>query len=241
MTEEQIKDCKETLKKFIYRVRYSLENGGGISELVFHYYTDSEMDKFKTYPVNTPEFYASFNFERTKRQIKKKILSNRNEYWNLSESQAKFLENFCINHSKEFDDLFKNYINYLWKCNLKAQEEEFLKQEQEIKEKENAQLKAILKDKFELYNEVVTLILNDTSEYPYKSDKIKVLLELELDVDTIYLILCTKEKWISPKGYINKYAEERKEGIKQRKIVVYELNSTIKHIMTQLRSHSQNI
>lgn len=236
MTEEQISICKEILKKFIYRVRHSLENGGGISELVFHYYTDSEMDEFKTYPVNTPEFYASFNFERTKRQIKKKILSNKNEYWNLNESQAKFLESFCINHSKEFDDLFKNYINYLWKCDLKVQEEEFLRQEQEIKEKENVQLKVILKEKFDLYKEVVTLILNDTSEYPYKSDKIKVLLELELDVDTIYLILATKEKWTSPKGYINKYSEERKEGIKQRKIVVYELNSTIKHITNQLRS-----
>ena len=241
MTEEQISICKEILKKFIYRVRYSLENGGGVSELVFHYYTDSEMDEFKTYPVNTPEFYASFNFERTKRQIRKKILTNKNDYWNLDESKAKILENFCINTPKEFDNLFKDYINYLWKCDLKKQEEEFRKQEQAEKEKDEAKLKAILKDKYDLYKEVVTLILNDTQEYPYKSDKIKVLLELELDVDTITMILQTREKWISPRGYVNKYFEERKEGIKQRKIVVYELNSTIKYIMTQLRSHSQNI
>ena len=36
----------------------------------------------------------------------------------------------------------------------------------------------------EKYSKVVNLILNDTTDYPYKSDKIKVLLELELDVDT---------------------------------------------------------
>lgn len=241
MTEEQISIYKEILKKFIYRVRHSLENGGGVSKLVFHYYTDSEMDEFKTYPVNTPEFYASFNFERTKRQIKKKILTNKNDYWNLDESKVKKLESFCINNPKEFDNLFKDYINYLWKCDLKKQEEEFRKQEQAEKEKDNAKLKVILQDKYDLYKEVVTLILNDTQEYPYKSDKIKVLLELELDVDTITMILQTREKWISPRGYVNKYFEERKEGIKQRKIVVYELNSTIKHIMAQLRSHSQNI
>lgn len=236
MTEEQISICKEILKKFIYKIRI-----GDVGQLVFHYYTDSEMDEFKTYPVGTPEYYKSFNYERTKRQIKKKILSTRNNYWNLDSSKLKIVESFCINNSKEFDKLFKEYIKNLWTCSLKEQTKEFEKEEREAKEKDNAQLRAILKDKFELYKEVVTLILNDTSEYPYKSDKIKVLLELELDVDTIYLILCTKEKWISPKGYINKYAEERKEGIKQRKIVVYELNSTIKHIMTQLRSHNQNI
>lgn len=241
MTEEQISNCKEILKKFIYKVRNGLENGGGVSELIFHYYTDSEIDEFKTYPINTPEFFASFNFERTKRQIRKRILTVRNEYWNLDETKAKFLESFCISHSKKFDTLFKEYINYLWKCNFKALREESKRKEKEDKEKDDKNLKIILGNKYDFYKEVVNLILNDTQEYPYKSDKIKVLLEIELDVETIFMLLQTKEKWISPRGYINKYAEERKEGIKQRKIVVYELNSTIKHIMAQLRGYSQNI
>lgn len=231
MTKEQISICKEILKKFIYKIRIN-----NISQLIFHYYTDSGMDEFKTYPVGTSEYYKSFNYERTKRQIKKKILSTRNNYWNLDESKLKIIESFCINNSKEFDKLFKEYIENLWTCSLKEQTKEFEKEEREAKEKDDAKLKAILKEKFDLYKEVVTLILNDTSEYPYKSDKIKILLELELDVDTIYLILAIKAKWMSPKGYINKYFEERKEGIKQRKIVVYELNSTIKHIISQLRS-----
>ena len=110
------------------------------------------------------------------------------------------------------------------------------KKEQEAKEKDEAKLRDILKNNYDLYKEVVTLILNDNSEYPYKSDKIKVLLELELDVETIFLLLQTKEKWTSPRGYINKYYEERKEGIKARKIAVYELGSTIKHITSQLKS-----
>lgn len=231
MTEEQISVCKEILKNFIYKIRIS-----NIKQLVFHYYNDSEMGKFKTYPVGTPEYYKSFNYERTKGQIKKKILSARNNYWSLDESKLKIVENFCINSPKEFDKLFKEYIENLWTCSLKEQTKEFEKKEREIKEKENAQLKDILKDKFDLYKEVVTLILNDTSEYPYKSDKIKVLLEIELDVETIFMLLQTREKWISPRGYINKYAEERKEGIKQRKIVVYELNSTIQHIINQLKN-----
>ena len=147
----------------------------------------------------------------------------------------KIVESFCINNSEEFDKLFKEYIENLWTCSLKEQTKEFEREEKEAKERDDAKLKAILKDKYDLYKEVVTLILNDTQEYPYKSDKIKVLLELELDVDTITMILQTREKWISPRGYVNKYFEERKEGIKQRKIVVYELNSTIKHIMAQLK------
>lgn len=236
MTEEQIDICKEILTKFIYKIKIS-----DIGQLVFHYYTDSEMDEFKTYLVGTPEYYKSFNYERTKRQIKKKILSVRNNYWSLDESKLKIVENFCINNSKEFDKLFKEYIENLWTCSLKEQTKEFERKKREEKEKDDAKLKAILKNKYDLYKEVVTLILNDTQEYPYKSDKIKILLELELDVDTITMILQTREKWSSPRGYVNKYFEERKEGIKQRKIVVYELNSTIKHIVTQLRSHSQNI
>lgn len=233
MTEEQISICKEILKKFIYKIRI-----GNIGQLVFHYYTESEIDELETYPVGTPEYYKSFDYERTKKQIKNKILSTKNNYWNLDESKLKIVESFCINAPKKFDELFKDYIENLWTCSLEEQIKEFEGKKREAKEKDDAKLKAILKDKYDIYKEVVTLILNDTQEYPYKSDKIKVLLELELDVDTIMMILQIREKWSSPRGYINKYFEARKEGIKQRKIVVYELNSTIKHIMTQLRNHS---
>lgn len=234
LSDEQISICKEVLKKFIYKIKIS-----GVCQLIFHYYNDSyDTDGFKTYKVDSPEYYQSFNFERTKRQIKKKILTKNNNYWRLEESKIKLLEDFCINNSKEFDNLFKNFIEYLWKMSLDKQKKEFEKELNEIKEKENSVLKTILKEKYDSLQEVIVLILEDTLEYPYKSDKIKILLELELDVETIYLILQTKEKWASPRGYINKYFEERKEGIKQKKIVVYELESTIKHLFSQLRNKS---
>lgn len=232
MTEQQIQLFKEILKKFIYKVRTDK-----VLQLVFHYHDNDfkREEGFKTYPVNSPEYLHSFNFDRTKRQIRKKILSLKNNYWKLNESEVKELESFCINHPNKFDEIFKSYIEDLWICSLESQIKEFQQKEKREKEEENNRLKEILGERYDLYKEVIPLILKDTSEYPYKSDKIKILLELELDVDTIYLILLMKEKWTSPKGYINKYFEERKEGIKQRKIVVYELNSTIKHIKNQLR------
>ena len=67
MTEEQIIICKEILKNFIYKVRIS-----GVCQLVFHYYTNFEKDE-SLYPVNTPEYWESFNFDRTKKQIRKKF------------------------------------------------------------------------------------------------------------------------------------------------------------------------
>lgn len=235
MTKEQEETCKDVLKRFVYKVRKS-----EVCQLIFHYYTDSDFnDKMKTYPVNTPGYFASFNAERTIYQIKKKILSVRNNYWNLEEGKIKLVESLCVNHPKEFENL-KDYINSLWESNLAQQDKEFEKEEKELKEKDNAKLKSILKEKYNLLQEVVNLILSDTSEYPYKSDKIKVLLELELDVDTIFLILQTREKLISPRGYIDKYYKERQEGIKQRKIVQYELNSSIKHITNQLKGKNNN-
>ena len=237
MTEEQIDVCKEILKKFIYKVRSS-----EINQYVFHYYTDSYIDSesnsYKTYPVNTPEYYKSFNFDRTKRQIKTKILTNKSNYWNFDEKKVRILEDVCINHSEEFDNNLKEYIENLWTCSLEEQTKEFEKKEQEFKEKKNTLLKEALgTDKYNIYIEVINLILDDTVEYPYKSDKIKILLEIELDVETIFKILQTKEKWKSPRSYIEKYYKERQEGIKQRKINVYDLDSTIKHITNQLKNH----
>lgn len=230
MTKEQEEVCKDILKRFVYVIRKS-----DICQLIFHYYNDSDINnKIETYPVNTLEYFASFNTERTKQQIKKKILSTRNNYWNFEETKIKIIEDICINHPKEFDS-FSNYIDTLWKMDLSEQEREFEQKEKELKEKENNKLQSILKDKYALLNEVVTLILEDTSEYPYKSDKIKVLLELELDVDTIFLLLQMKEKWTSPRGYVDKYYKERQEGIKQKKVIEYELNSSIKHITNQLK------
>lgn len=234
LSDEQISICKEVLKKFIYRVRI-----GGVTQMVFHYYSDSvEDDGCKTYKVDTPEYYASFNYARTKRQIKKKILSNRNNYWHIEEGKIKIIENFCISHPNEFDNYFKHYIENLWTCSLKEQTAEFEKEKKELEEKNNYLLKIALgEDKYEKYSKVVNLILNDITDYPYKSDKIKVLLELELDIDTIFRILQTNEKWKSPRSYVEKYYKERQEGIKQRKITVYELNSTIKHITNQLNKN----
>lgn len=237
MTSEQIEICKEVLKKFIYRIRI-----GGVSQLVFHYYSDSLENRDKTYQVDTPEYYASFNYDKTKKQIQRKILSNRNNYWHIDEKKIKIIENFCISHPKEFDNYFKKYINFLWTCSLKQQTEEFEKEKQETIEKNNTLLKIALgEDKYDLYYKVVNLVLNDTTDYPYKSDKIKVLLELELDVDTIFRVLQTKEKWSVPRSYVEKYFKERQEGIKQRKITVYELNSTIKHITNQLNKNHDDI
>lgn len=238
LSEEQIDICKEVLKKFIYKIRI-----GGVFQMIFHYYSDSieEDDGCKTYKMNTPEYYASFNYERTKRQIKKKILSNRNNHWCLEEGKIKIIENLCIYHPDEFDNYFKKYIENLWTCSLNEQTEEFKKEKRELEEKNNHLLKVALgEDKYEKYCKVVNLILSDTINYPYKSDKIKVLLEIGLDIDTIFRVLQTNKKWNSPRSYVEKYYKERQEGIKQRKITVYELNSTIKHITNQLNKNHDN-
>lgn len=229
MTEEKISICKEILKNFIYKIRTN-----EICQLVFHYYTDSDRND-KNYPINTLEYSQSFNFDKVKKQIRKKILSVRNNYWNLDENKIKLVENICINNSEEFEFL-KEYIEDLWTSPLEEQIKEFEKKEKEIKEKEKASLKIALGDKYDTYEKIVTLILKDKIEYPYKSDKIKVLSEINLDIDTIFKVLQLKEKNLS-RSYVEKYNKEKIEEIKQRK-VIYELNSVIKNIISQLKIHN---
>lgn len=236
MTKEQIDVCKEVLKKFIYEIRTN-----EICELTFHYYSDNlNNSDCKFYPFDSIEYKNSFDYNRTKKQISKKILTNKDSsiFWNLSEKDAKLLENFCINYPKDFDNLFKEYIDFLWKCDLKNQIKEFEQKEKEEKEKDIIFLKEILKEKYDVYSEIVNLILKDTVHYPYKSDKIKVLLELELNTDIIFDILQSKENLKSPKGYIEKYYKERQEGIKQNKITVYEFNSVFNNIYKKLKNRT---
>lgn len=224
MTEEQINICKDILERFIYNIRIN-----EISQIIFTYYNKD----YNILDIDVKD-ESHYNFEEVNQQIKAHILSQRNSFWRLNENKIKIVENLAINHPKEFET-FKTFIERAWICDPAKQRERINKEENDKKREVSKQLKIILKDKYELYEEVIRLILEDTKIYPYKSDKIKVLLELELDVETIFFILQINDKWSSPRGYINKYLEERKLGILKKSIVIYELNSTIKHIIGQLK------
>lgn len=221
INQEQINIVKEVLSKFIFKIRIGGEYG--VCLLVYTYYCSS----FSKYTKDRPKL----NFEGIKRQIKDKILTQTNNYWELEESKIKFVESFVLNKEKEFDSYFKDYINELLDIDVELQAKKFEDEEKEEQNRQDEQLKLILKERYSTYKQVVEVIMKDDLNYPCKSDKIKAFLEIKLDVDSIYFIMNRQEKWIVQRGYVDKYSREREQAIKDKKIKVYETQSVIDEII----------
>lgn len=221
MIDNKEKDIiKEVLEKFIYKLRTN-----EICFIVFSHYTDNPLEPFK----------GDLNFDGITKQIKKGILTKSQNYWrNIELSKRIFLEKYISSKESEFKKEFGNYIAELCICDLSLQKEKIEKEKIEKINEENDKLKSILKQKYDTHKEVVSLILKDLKIYPYKSDKIKIFLELGLDVDTIHNVMNLKEKWVVQRGYVEKYDIERKDKIKKKEIYVYEMQSVIDDVLKKL-------
>lgn len=226
MTEEIKLICKEVLSDFIYKIR--MENS--IYKIVYTYYISDYSQMMQGNIVKIGQ-----NFESLKTQIKRKILTERNNYWALDIEKAKIVEDLAINHEKEFDSL-KSLINSSFISDMKSQQREMEKKEQDLKNKEFNRLEEILKDKYEVYGKACYKIIHDEREFAYKSDKIKIFLEIGLDVDTIFYILSEYKKWVSPRSYIDKYNKERHQAILEGKKKRYDPQSVLKDVLRRLSS-----
>lgn len=219
-TEEEGKKIQFVLNEVIYQIRSSQ-----IMMQIFTYYV-SDLDQM----LVKNRVKIELNFEGLKTQIKRKILSQRNNYWGLNDEDIKIVEKACEDSSI---DQFKDFINGCLKSNLaeKEAEREYLVKQKDEKEKDF--IKSILKDKYDLLGEAVLHIIKENRAFPYKSDKIKGFLELEFNPETIFLLMNSYPKLASPIGYINKYKEEREELIKSRKIPLRTIECAIDFIKRQ--------
>lgn len=214
--KEKYNIVKKVLKEFIFQLRTI-----DILKQIYTYYIS---DLSQVMGANS-KHKTDLNFEGLKQQIRRKILSDRNNYWNLKDSEIKIVEEI-FQKDKEVNS-FKNYINELLSTDLGAQikEMEILKKEED--NKEDARLKKILIPKEDLLLEAVKIILQNNREFPYKSDKIKALLSIELNTEQIFAILNGYERWLSPRGYIEKFKQERLTLIKEKKLKIYSLEDSI--------------
>lgn len=226
MTEEIKSICKEVLSDFIYKIR--MENS--IYKIVYTYYISDYSQMMQGNITKIGQ-----DFESLKIQIKRRILTERNNYWALDIEKAKVVEDLAINNEKEYDFL-KPLINSLFKSDMKSQQKEMEKKEKDLKDKELNRLKEILKEKYEFYREVCYKIIHDEREFAYKSDKIKIFLEIGLDVDTIFYILSDYKKWMAPRSYIDKYSKERHQAILDGKKKRDDPQKVLKDVLKRLSS-----
>lgn len=219
MKAEEIIIVKNVLKNFITKIRtYALFN-----QIYTYYVSDySQMNAKDVIKIE-------FNYESLYIQLKRKILSQRNYYWEIKDSEIALVEK--IVETKEFEIQFKEYIDKLFKEDTKELLKEVEETEKAIKDADEERLKKILSPKEDILLVPVKKIIQDNREFPYKSDKIKYLLMLKLTTDQIFAILQGYEKWISPRSYIEKYNVERQEAIKEKKIIEYPIEEEIKEIM----------
>lgn len=214
--QEKYEIVKKVLKEFTFQLRTV-----DILKQVYTYY----ISDFNQLIGANCKSRANLNFEDLKQQIRRKILSDRNNYWHLKDSEIKIVEE--IFQKDEEAILFKDYIDKLFISDLNTQIKEMEAIKKEESNKEDERLNKILYPKSDILLEPVKIILQNNREFPYKSDKIKSLLLIELNTEQIFAILSGYEKWSSPRGYIEKFRQERLNQIKEKKLKVYSLEDSI--------------
>lgn len=212
LNSEQVNIVKDILHSFIFKIRIP-----SVLNFVYKYYIsdNSQLNEGNRVKID-------LDFKSIKLQINRNILSQRNNYWNLNDSGISLLE-----QNQYILDELKEYIETLLESDLEKQLKEIEKREQEEENKEDEKLLSILSPK-EILLPIVKKILKDSREYPYKSDKIKILLAVHLNVDQIYAILANYEKFAATRSYIDKYRQERVDLISEGKLKNIPLEDMIK-------------
>ncbi|QIG64919.1 hypothetical protein SJC03_245 [Bacteroides phage SJC03] len=208
---------ENVLNTFIFRIKVS-----PILLTVYKYYVSDQSQMSDGNRVK-----IDLNFDSIKLQIKRKILSQKNNYWNIKDSEVKIVEDL---KDEEFDT-FKNFINKCLKENLDSQIKEMEMKEEAEKSEEENRIKKILYPKEDLLFEAVKKIIENNREFPYKSDKIKAFLSIALNTEQIYAILAGYENLVSQMGYIEKFRQERINQISEGKIKVYPQEESVRIIM----------
>lgn len=198
LTEKEITLGKKGLKTFIIGLRRF-----EIRKIVFTYYND----KFESKRV-----YPEVNYEGIKLQISKKILTSRQEYFEVPNNEAKILES-CVNTSL-FDEYFKEYIQILFSCNLNDVISSLESEKEDIKRQKYDKIREIIGGTNNDLIESIFVVMNNNQDYSCKSEKIRALLSIRVTVDQIFSIMASYEDWYCPRSYIDKYQSEIIENIK---------------------------
>ena len=220
MKQENVIVIKETLKNFITKIRLS-----ELFRQIYTYYVQEASD------LNADKLvHIKMDYPSLKLQLKRKILSQRNNYWDLKDENVSIVENAVS--TKDFDKEFKTYCENLFKKSLKDLSEEIEQQEQNEKNQFEESIRKFIHPQEDLLFEPVKLVLTRKLEFPFKSDVIKALLMLKLNDEQIFNLCNLLDRSRSPRGYITKYRQEREDLIKQGKLREYPLEEEIKEIMT---------
>lgn len=217
--QEQKEIIEGILSKFVFKIRSS-----HILNIVFTYYVSDMSQQLESNRVRIKVCY-----EHIKLQIQRKILSKDNNYWGFKDSEIKVVEE-CVNN-KEFDSLFKSYVEQLIASDINVQIQKMEEEEKQEKNEEEERLKKILFPKEELLLKPVQHIINNNREFGCKLDKIKAMLSLMLNTDQIFTILSGYEPWFSQRSYVEKFRQERINQISEGKIKVYSQEEAARAIL----------
>lgn len=218
MEQLDINKIKNILKVFVVKIK-----SFDILGLVYKYYI-SDYNQ-----INNKCNEMSYDF--LIKQLNRKILSEKNDYWELKLSDIKLVEdNLNILNTKDI----KSYIDYLFNSmNISEELRKIDIQDKNVEEKKSNKIKDILSPRDNILLKPVEKIINNNREWPYKSDKIKSLLNLTLSIDQIFNILFDYESLRAQRSYIEKYDKERKENIDNGKIKIYPLEDRIKEVLVK--------
>lgn len=218
LTEQEEKSIKSTLKKFVFSLRNST-----VTYKVFKYYTQTFEER-----LSKSRAKIEFDFEGIELQIKRKILSSHSSdpYWsNIKTSEVSLLESFV---SVNGLSSFKDYINELLKYNISDFKKEQKEEQKELESLEDKNLIKFLAPKEDLLLIPVKNILKNNIEFKYKSDKVKALLDIQLNSDQIFGILSNYEDFVVTRSYIEKFKAERQQMIIENKIKSYPQEEAVK-------------
>lgn len=208
--KEQI--ARDVLKKFIYKIRTT-----NIPSIVYRYYISDKSQALESNRVKVKE-----DFDSIKLQISREILSEKNNYWQLKDSDIEVAEKYLM-EEKNINSL-KTYINALLGVNLKEQSVEMEAiQKAELEAEKQIILDAIESNDENLYK-AVFIVIENKREFPYKSSKVDALLELKLNEEQIVEVLKNYDNLKVTKGYVGQIAKKRFEEIcdNKRRILTQE-------------------
>lgn len=225
MTDEQKNIVKEVLRKIIFQIRTN-----SVFNLVFTYYVSDYVQM-----MHENKIKINYDFKSIKLQIQRKILTQRNNYWDLEESKIKLVEDLAIYHEEEFNQ-FEDFVTNLFASNINLEKKAMEQEEIDAKMRLMKKIREILKEKADTCDEVCYKIIKDEREYPCKSDKIKILLDVGLSVDIIFMLLMECEKWRAQRGYIEKYRKERYEAMLEGKKKRIDPQIVIENVLRQLNN-----
>ena len=185
------------IEKFCFDIKHD------ILKIVFENFVNdvSQMLEENVIPIG-------YNFESVELQIcQRHIIQDRNNYWHLQPTEIKSLESYLSKHKNSLIEL-KSEIEGFLGSSYQSQRDKFGLIEKEKEQKEFDFVFDIL-DKDEVKTKKAFIIIRDNKEYPYKSDKVKALLNIFCNVDQIFFILNHWETLVVQRNYVEKYYKEK--------------------------------